>query len=498
MTIPVVQGVPVEGTAQQQPYQSYENNYQQQQQQQQQPLYNSNGAASAPIEDFGDAKIYTAQELQTYRQNPRKQFQDVFFAVLFWIHIAAVVVMSTIMFSSGNGAEAKYSSEFNDVIFVGGVSAMVSLALSTLSLKAMMNNAKLLVQVALVFSVAMSGVLAAFGLLSGSMIMGVMGLVMFAVGCCYAYAVWHRIPFAAVNLKTALSAVKDNMGLTVVAYIFMALAFGWSVLWFMGLGSTLGNGDQMSLFVVFLLFLSYYWTHEVLRNTMNVTTSGVVGTWWFVPAEASRFWSPALTDSLQRATTTSFGSICFGSLLVAIVQALRALEHYTRENEDLAIVRCIVQCILSCIESIILFLNRWSYVYVGLYGFSYIEAGRNVVNLFQQKGWTAIIADDLASNVLGMISLGIGLASGLVGLLLAWADKSLFEDLGFESGRGPGFLVAFLVGFIFASVYLGVVDSAITTVIVCYAEAPAEFESNHPELSSEMRNAWTEAWPGLV
>ena len=68
-----------------------------------------------------------------------------------------------------------------------------------------------------------------------------------------------------------------------------------------------------------------------------------LGTWWFVPAEANSFWSNALSDSLYRATTYSFGSVCFGSLLVAIVQALRALEYHARESDDLQLLSCIIQ-----------------------------------------------------------------------------------------------------------------------------------------------------------
>lgn len=115
-------------------------------------------------------------------------------------------------------------------------------------------------------------------------------------------------------------------------------------------------------------FLSYYWVQQVLQNTMHVTTAGVIGTWWFVPAEASSFWSPALSDSVCRATTYSFGSICFGSLLVAIVQALRALEHYSRDNDDFQFLSCIIQCLLGCIEGILESINRWAY---GTYGESH-------------------------------------------------------------------------------------------------------------------------------
>ena len=251
------------------------------------------------------------------------------------------------------------------------------------------------------------------------------------------------------------------------------------------------------LFVLQTQFLSYYWVHQVLQNTMHVTTAGVVGTWWWTPLEANSFWSTALTDSLVRATTTSFGSVCFGSLLVALVQALRALEYHSRSHDDLQFLACIIQCILSCIESIIEELNRWAYVYVGLYGFSYLEAGRNVIQLFQAKGWTVIITDDLADNVLFMMSVAIGLGSGLVGLVMGFLDVNMFANLGFEHAAGPAFVVGLLTGFMFASIIMSVVASAVNTVIVCYAEDPATFQMNHPHLSSKMREAWVQAWPGL-
>jgi Plasma-membrane choline transporter len=231
---------------------------------------------------------------------------------------------------------------------------------------------------------------------------------------------------------------------------------------------------------------------------MHVTTAGVVGTWWWQPSEASSFWSSAVNDSFVRSTTYSFGSICFGSLLVAIVQALRALEHQTRDDDDMQILRCLIQCILACIESIIEEINRWAYVYVGLYGFSYLEAGRNVIQLFQNKGWTAIIADDLAGNVLFMMSVAIALASGVVGLLFGFLNSGMFVDLGIEHAAAPAFLIGFLSGFLFACIIMSVVGSGVNTVIVCFAEDPAAFEQNHPQLSSEMRAAWTQAWPGLI
>jgi len=276
-----------------------------------------------------------------------------------------------------------------------------------------------------------------------------------------------------------------------VAYVFLFVGLFFSIMWTTISDVVLASYPGMA----FLMFLSYYWTHQVLSNTMHVTSAGVIGTWWFAPQDASAYCSPAIGDSFRRASTYSFGSICFGSLIVAVIQALRQLNHYLRGNEDAQILVCIIDCILGCIEGIIEYFNKWAYVYVGLYGYNYLDAGRNVITLFQNKGWTTIISDNLADNVLFMISMVIGFITGLVGYLIASLDQNIFADYGFESAGSTGFMFGLLVGFVFSSILMSVVVSAVSTVIVCFAESPREFETNHPQLSMEMRNAWRQAWP---
>jgi hypothetical protein len=100
---------------------------------------------------------------------------------------------------------------------------------------------------------------------------------------------------------------------------------------------------------LFLLLLSYFFTHQVIQNTTHVTVAGTVGAWWFSPADATGCCSAGMLGSMVRALTTSFGSICFGSLLVAIVQAMKALVNSAR-NGDNQILVCIADCILGCIE----------------------------------------------------------------------------------------------------------------------------------------------------
>ena len=106
-----------------------------------------------------------------------------------------------------------------------------------------------------------------------------------------------------------------------------------------------------------------------------VTVAGTVGTWWYNPEEATSCCSTAVLDSFYRATTLSFGSICLGSLLVAIIQALRQLVNQTRSEEGGDnILLCLAECLLASLEGLIEYFNKWAYIYVGLYGYTYFEA----------------------------------------------------------------------------------------------------------------------------
>ena len=129
-----------------------------------------------------------------------------------------------------------------------------------------------------------------------------------------------------------------------------------------------------------------------------------------------------------------------------------------------------------------------------------MEAGRNVIQLFEHKGWSVIITDDLCDNVLFMMSVAIAMGTGLIGLIFGLLDpKMLASILGEDGGNAAlaGFVIGALVGLLFSTVVLSVVGSAVNTVIVCFCEAPAELEQNHPHLSAEMRASWTQAWPQL-
>lgn len=119
-----------------------------------------------------------------------------------------------------------------------------------------------------------------------------------------------------------------------------------------------------------------------------------------------------------------------------------------------------------------------------------MEAGTNVMTLFRNRGWTSIIADMMIDTVLFMVSVGVGAITALSALLIGSA-----LSMGDASTLGSAAVLGFLLGYGMAATLFSVVSSAVSTVIVCYAEAPNEFQINHPQLSDRMRDAWRQAWP---
>ena len=180
-------------------------------------------------------------------------------------------------------------------------------------------------------------------------------------------------------------------------------------------------------------------------------------------------------------------------MLVAILQALRALASAARGNGDGNFLACIAECILGCLASILEYFNKWAYIYVGIYGYSYMESGKAVMQLFADRGWDAVIADDLVGNAIFLTSVVAGLFIGAIGVGYASANSS-FSDLAGGSGWAA-FLIGLLAGLCICSILLSTVASGVNTVIVMFADAPREFQANHPELSQKMTSTWNQFYP---
>jgi len=474
--------VVVQGTAISQPYNPYE--------------HKTAAPASQPAAPVSSA---SAGE-----QQPAK-CRDPIFALILLGNVAAIAAVAGIYGTTAFDQTVNNGGyNYNGYIAAAFILGAIAMIFTGLCLPIMMCIPEMLIKASLIGMLILAGAMMVISFITGNIIGGIFGLVFFLIFCCYARAVWSRIPFASVNLLTACTAVKKNCGVILVAYVYVILAFGWSILWSVALAGVydqvinVGNGQENSINYgyYFLLFLSFFFTHQVIQNCTHVTVSGTVGSWWFSPQD-SGCCSGGVMGSVIRTLTTSFGSVCFGSLLVAILQALKAVASAARSEEGGFLI-CIAECILQCLADLLEYFNKWAFVYVGLYGYSYMEAGKNVFTLFKNRGWEAIIADDLVQNVFFFLSLSVGGVCAGIGYAI---NENSLGDL-FNNAPSTGLsvqatnaILGFIIGLVLASILLSTIGSAVNAVIVCFAEGPAEFEANHPELSRKMRETWLQFYP---
>jgi Plasma-membrane choline transporter len=485
-------------------------------------------------------------------------YNDVWFAAAFAVNVVATMALAVfagIPFLSADAAASASNNsngtsttktkedggdDDDDHVFRWlGILLLLGAAWSFLALKFVvrgsLQNAARVVQVAYfaapILLVASSAVLFALGDSLGAALApaGVLWAFVLLVG-------WRPlrkfVPFAAATLHVSAIAVRENLGVVAVSIGSVLLVLAWMAIWilaFAGVSSLFhkddaaassssssnkddaGDGSALSLrqFVAYAVLLSLYWGHQVIKNVVHFATSGAISTWWFMPSH-EHDGASAVRDSLRRATTHSFGSVCMASLLNTIAETLEAT---LRSNDHQSLLSCVLVCLLSCLRVWLEMFNSFALVYAALYNSSYLAAGRQVVRLFKHAGWTTFINDCLVFRVLCMCQFAAATLTGLSSMALyaavsgggggsaaASATSTTAND---DDGDGASYsttlalmyVFGFVMGLLASNPVLFVLESAARTIMVCLAEQPYQFANAHPELFETLTKGWSEAYP---
>ena len=330
------------------------------------------------------------QELQVVAgEKQPSQYRDVVFAVLFILQLLVVIGFAIFWGfpalrygpPEDNNTE---DVEFSGILIISLLSGLAAFLTSAVALSVMIHYAHLLVPFSTLFSIfssLMMVIVFGFQDQDGA---AFVAFLFFCLSSFWAWAVWSRIPFATSNLVCALTAIRANLGVALVAYVVVIAAVVWTMIWmtsFLGVyaQSVDCNSEgvcfgSVGSWAIVLYLLSFYWTQQVLKNLVHVTVAGVVGTFWFEPSEASSMFSRAILDSAFRSVTYSLGSVCLGSLLTAAVQVCRTLVENARAHGNDGIIMCILDCLLGCLERIVEYFNKFVSlcVYVSLAIMGYV------------------------------------------------------------------------------------------------------------------------------
>lgn len=422
-------------------------------------------------------------------------WRDLWAAVLYYISLAAFFTIAGInihyLFSQKNLDIPSEHQPLVNALLISMAPALLSSALlSCLALFLIYKFPEGMIHGSFLGTTGLIAASGVFSLIQGSAVGGIISLIIAGLNLLL-YFMWRKyIPFSAVLLQWTSHTIVEYPSMILANVGVLILLILKSLVFFASLaGGLLMMEDNVRTKGYFngTLYYSLFWmlwTEEILQNVSRVTSSGVFACRYFLGLHSPQAPNPT-SESFKRATTYSFGSICFGSLMVAIITFLRSVLNMSDDRDSSA--AAILDCLLSIIENLLRYFNTYAFTQVAIYGKPYIEAAKSTWELVKAAGIDAIINDNLIGSVLSLSSLFIGLIGGTVALV-----TFIFYS---RSAEPVERLFAFLIGLFASSIIswcsLAIISSGVTTFFVCLAEDPAALQRSDPATYQNVRSQYS-------
>lgn len=264
-------------------------------------------------------------------------------------------------------------------------------------------------------------------------------------------------------------------------------------------GCSVSGGDcshAKLIGILVLLFFCGYYISEVIRNIIHVTVSGVFGSWYYRYKSDQGMPKWPAFGALKRALTYSFGSICFGSLIVALIDTLRQFLNLVRQSARtnggsgnwLQFLLIFIDWIIGFLRWLAQYFNHYAYSFIALYGKPYLRAAKETWHMIREKGIDALINDSLINTALGFYSLFASYMATLFAFLYL-----RFTSPGYNSsGAYNAALLAysFVIALQICNIANQVIRSGVATFFIALSNNPEVFQAQYPEQFDQIFKAY--------
>jgi hypothetical protein len=320
---------------------------------------------------------------------------------------------------------------------------------------------------------------AGVALTQGSMLGALLSTIFTFMPLLWIYLIQDRIPFTATMLCATVAVLRRHKSLFAISFCSVMVCWATLVVFTVCVMPSvlrLASGWVMGKDIVYPLIavFAFFWVQEVLNALVHVTVCGVVATWYFAGEECMPD-SPVKT-SFQRAVTTSFGSVCFGSLVTAIVSFIHfVIDSIRSGNDENSFVMCLMEYLVGCIEDLVRYFNEYAFVHVAIYGCSYMDAAKETWTLVKECVFSAVFNDCLAGQVVSIMT------------LMSAVFVAAFT--GFVTWNILAATVMFVMTWVVCSIFYSPIASCVTTIFVCFAEVPVGLQLSSPVLYDALVDA---------
>ncbi|KAJ0965378.1 hypothetical protein J5N97_026516 [Dioscorea zingiberensis] len=262
----------------------------------------------------------------------------------------------------------------------------------------------------------------------------------------------HRI------LSDSITAVL--LSIKVARFVTFRLIAGviYAWFWFLGAAGILFKGLPFTGIYILVLFLSLAWTMNVIKNRMHVAISRIAY------MQLMHGLDMDISQAFIDAATKSLSSICLGSAMALAIgdfQGMARAMTAVDGGSDEFLFFC-ATCYIGLADQLIPRGNWWGFVHVGVHSKGFVQASRDVWELFFKHKMVSVIDRDFTAVFYFLY--------GIIGST-AMVGGSWMLDIkkGYVTG---GAARAFLVGYFMVRIWTARAQACMLAYHVVYAENP--------------------------
>jgi hypothetical protein len=312
---------------------------------------------------------------------------------------------------------------------------------------------------------------------------GVAIVISLAVICLF-----NRIRLAIAIIKAAADYVKETpsaMLLPPFTCVILILFFGYwgtTSVYLVSAGDTERLQDSafgtftfnktLQRLLIYHLFGLLWFNAFCIAATQFVLASSTC--LWYFSQGTGQGAQGTIRKSIYRLLRYHFGSVAFGSLIIAIIQMIRIILAYIqtqakkmagKEGKIIQYTLSCLQCYVACFERFIRFLNKNAYIQIALTGKSFCGAAKD--------GFFLVLRNPLRFGILA----GIGSIFVMFGKVFVAAITALIGFLvitkwdKFNDGLYSPFIptaVIFIFAYVIGAMFMTVYGMAADTILACF------------------------------
>jgi len=314
--------------------------------------------------------------------------------------------------------------------------------------------------------------------------------------------------FLARRLKLAIELIKDtgralvSMPLLLLFPMFIYVLVGGLGIYFVYVSLyiltieesltlplvSLGVNSNLKTYFEYFHLFGFLWGIFFLLGISDVTIAGSIANFYWLHDKNTRLNKPIGT-ALWRTLRYHLGSICLGSLIIALVDLIRIfvwqIQRQARASNNIVLkyVLGCVQCCLGFLNKIVKLINKNAFIQMAITGKSFCKSAKSAVALLVSNSLKLLVVNLITSYILFISKVAI---SGLCGLAAYFYLKT-YTPWTLNYTFVP---VAFVIfeSFVIANIFLNVYNVGIDTLFICFLDDLHENDGS-PERPYHMSSA---------